>query len=95
MVPSACGASRRTYRLDPVRRLRDGSYLAYVYPSPAARKRQRDGVLVRVIEFVVDDLGREIELPVYRLSTSTMDHEAAPAKELAVLYRHGWEFETG
>ena len=85
---------KKNLRLDPVRRLPDGSYLAHIYPSTAARKRQRDGVLVRVIEFVVDDPGREIELPVYRLISSILDHEAAPAKELAVLYCHRWEFET-
>ena len=85
---------KKNLRLDSVRRLPDGSYLAYIYPSPAARKRQRDGVLVRVIEFVVDDPGRQVELPVYRLITSILDHQAAPAKELAILYCHRWEFET-
>ena len=86
---------KKNLRLDSVRRLPDGSHLAYIYPSPAARKRQRDGVLVRVIEFAVDDPGREVELPVYRLITSITDHELAPAKDLAVLYSHRWEFETG
>ncbi len=85
---------KKNLRLDPVRRLADGSYLAYVYPSPVARKHQRDGILVRVIEFVVDDPGRGTELPVYRLITSLLDPGAAPAKELTVLYCHRWEFET-
>jgi len=85
---------KKNLRLDPVRRLPDGSYLAYIYPSPAARNRQRDGVLVRVIEFVVDDPAREVALPMYRLITSILDHEAAPAKELAIVYCQRWEFET-
>lgn len=84
---------KKNLRLDPVRRLSDGSYLAYVYPSPVARKHQRDGILVRVIEFVVDDPGRGAELPVYRLITSLLDPKDATAKELAVLYVHRWEFE--
>jgi len=85
---------KKNLRLDPVRHLPDGSYLAYVYPSPVARRRQKEGILVRVIEFVVDDPGRGSPLTPYRLITSILDPATAPAKELAVLYCHRWEFET-
>ena len=32
--------------------------------------------------------------PIYRLVTSILDHEKAPAKELAALYHERWEIET-
>ncbi len=41
--------------LTSVRSLSDGSFLAYVYPSPKARRHRRDGILVRVIEYTFDD----------------------------------------
>ena len=37
--------------LRPVRVLADGSYLAKVYRSPSDRRKDRDGVLVRVIRY--------------------------------------------
>jgi len=47
------------------------------------------------MEFVVDDAGREVELPVYRRITSILHHDAAPAKELTLLYGPRWELQTG
>jgi hypothetical protein len=32
--------------------------------------------------------------PIYRLTTTILDHGKAPAKELAALYRERWEIET-
>ena len=32
--------------------------------------------------------------PIYRLITTVLDHEPAPAKELAALYHERWEIET-
>src|SRR5204862_5432431 len=32
--------------------------------------------------------------PLYRLITTILDHEQAPAKELAALYQERWEIET-
>ena len=81
--------------LEREKTLPDGSYLAHVYPSAQARRRQRDGLGVRVIEFVLDDpriTGKPLE--VYRLMTTILDHQQAPARELAVLYCQRWEFET-
>jgi hypothetical protein len=78
--------------LDPVKLLPDGSYLSYIYPSWIARRRNKDGVLVRVIEYALDDPGRA-PLITYRLITTILDPEAAPAAELAVLYCERQEFE--
>jgi len=47
---------------------------------------------VRVIDYRLEGLaGAE---PVYRLLTSILDPERAPAKELAALYHERWEIET-
>lgn len=47
---------------------------------------------VRVIEYQLDGVaGAE---PLYRLLTTILDHELAPAQELAALYHERWEIET-
>jgi len=73
-------------------RLPDDSYLSTVYPSPQDRKHGRSGVRVRVIEYRLE--GVEEAEPIYRLLTTILDHEAAPAVELAALYHERWEIET-
>lgn len=50
------------------------------------------GSLVRVIEYRLNDVA-DAE-PIYRLITTILDHEKAPAKELAALYHERWEIET-
>jgi len=78
--------------LEPIKQLADRSYLSYIYPSPRARERGRDGVMVRVIEFVLDN-PQSAQLDTYRLITSILDPKAAPAHALAVLYCERWELE--
>jgi len=74
------------------KRLPDGSYLSRVYRSPKDRRHGRNGVTVRVIEYRLEGVqGAE---PIYRLLTTIVDHEAAPATELAALYHERWEIET-
>ena len=73
-------------------RLPDGSYLSRIYPSPQDQRRQRNGVVVRVIEYRLE--GVEGSEPLYRLATTILDHERAPATELAALYHDRWEIET-
>lgn len=73
-------------------RLLDDSYLSTVYPSLQDRKHGRSGVRVRVIEYRLE--GVEEAEPIYRLLTTILDHEAAPAVELAALYHERWEIET-
>jgi len=74
------------------RRLPDGSYLSTIYATPKDRRHQRSGVRVRVIEYTLE--GVEEAEPIYRLITTVLDHEAAPAQELAALYPERWEIET-
>ena len=67
--------------------LPDGSYLSRIY---AARDKNRhaDPEAVRVIEYTLDDSGA-----VYRLMTTILDPEQAPAADLAALYAQRWEIE--
>ena len=50
------------------------------------------GVRVRVVEYRLE--GVEESEPLYRLVTSVLDPERAPARELAALYHERWEIET-
>lgn len=71
--------------------LEDGSYLSRIYPSEQARRRKKDGVVVRVIEYELENV--EDAEPVYRLITTLLDPKEAPAQELAALYPERWEIE--
>jgi hypothetical protein len=83
---------RRNARLDVEKRLRDGSYLSRIYASTADRRKQQNGIVVRVIEYRLKDVKGSESL--YRLITTILDPEQAPAKELAALYHERWEIET-
>jgi len=84
--------TRRNARLDVDRRLADGSYLSRIYASTTDRRKQRNGIVVRVIDYRLKDVaGAE---PIYRLITTILDPALAPATELAALYHERWEIET-
>jgi hypothetical protein len=83
---------KKNLRLPCEKRLPDGSYLSRVYASSKDQRHQTNGVAVRVIEYSLEGIpGAE---PIYRLLTTILDHEAAPAVELAALYHERWEIET-
>lgn len=83
---------KKNLRLPCEKRLPDGSYLSRVYASPKDHRHGRNGVAVRVIEYRLEGVqGAE---PIYRLLTTILDHQAAPATELAALYHERWEIET-
>lgn len=71
--------------------LADGSYLSSIYDS--TDKKRRSGVAVRVIEYTLEDPTRPAE-PRYRLLTTILDPDRAPASELAVVYAERWEIEN-
>ena len=83
---------RKNIYLPCEKRLPDGSYLSRIYPSQQDQRRGRNGVVVRVIEYRLE--GVEETEPLYRLATTILDHELAPAVELAALYHERWEIET-
>ena len=87
------GRTKRNIVLRPTEILPDGSFLARIYPSPTARRRDEDGIEVRVIEYALDTAagpGREQ----YRLITSLLSERAFPAEQLAATYHERWEIET-
>lgn len=84
--------TRRNARLDVEKRLRDGSYLSRIYASTSDRRNGRNGIVVRVIDYRLKDVPGSEE--VYRLITTILDPEQAPASELAPLYHERWEIET-
>ena len=85
-----CASNRQL----PVHRmLSDGSFLSVIRPSTGPRRKdERAAVTVRVIEYTLPDtkgvLGR------YRLLTTLLDEQQAPALELAALYHERWEVES-
>lgn len=74
------------------KRLPDESYLSRIYPYQKGLRSGHKGVVVRVIEYRLE--GVEGAEPLYRLVTSILDHERAPAAELAAIYHDRWEIET-
>jgi len=80
---------RTNMRFPSRERLPDGSFLS-VLPPPKGDPGAP--VPVRVIEYALHGVpGAE---PLYRIVTSLLDPEAAPAPELAALYHERWEGET-
>jgi transposase IS4-like protein/DDE family transposase len=72
-----------------IRKLSDGSYLAKIYPSPKHRRADREGILVRLVDYRIDGFREN-----YRLVTNILDPTQAPALELAELYSERWTIET-
>jgi hypothetical protein len=72
-------------------RLSDGSYLSCLYASPKHRRHDEGGMTIRVIDYRLEDVpGAE---PLYRLITTLLEPDTAPAAELAALYHERWESE--
>src|SRR5207237_7171551 len=67
-------------------------YLSRIYASTSDRRNRRNGIVVRVIDYRLENVEGSESL--YRLITTILDHQRAPAKELAALYHERWEIET-
>ena len=79
--------------LEPIERLSDGSYLAKIYRNDYHRKKDRDGILVRVIKYALNDpqlVGHQEE---HTLLTDLLDATMYPAWELIPGYHWRWEHE--
>jgi hypothetical protein len=83
---------KKNLRLPCEKALADGSFLSTVYGSDKDRRHHRHGVVARVIEYTLEGVA-DAE-PLYRLLTSILDPNVAPANELAALYHERWEIET-
>ena len=73
--------------------LPDGTYLSRLKAPRRLRKDGAADITVRVIEYrLEDEKGNVTET--FTLITTLLDPQAAPARELAELYRARWEIET-
>jgi hypothetical protein len=79
---------RKNMKLPCLKRFDDGSYASVLSPPV---DDLGDPIVVRVIEYKLSGIpGTE---PLYRVITSILDPDAAPADELASLYHERWEIE--
>ena len=78
-------------RLPVEQTLGDGSYLSTLYANDKDRRKQRNGLRVRVICYRLRGKGAPAEN--YRLITTLLDWKAHPALTLAALYPQRWEIE--
>jgi hypothetical protein len=79
--------------LQPIEELRDGSYIAKVYPSPAERCKDRYGIRTRVIRYRLNDQQRVGHQEEHVLLTTLHDAKHYPALELIELYHKRWQIE--
>jgi Insertion element 4 transposase N-terminal/Transposase DDE domain len=77
----------------PIEVLADGSYLAKLYRNAADRRRDRNGIVVRIIEYTLDDPTRPGAGERHRLLTTLLNAELDPATTLVCLYHERWEEE--
>jgi len=87
------GRIKKNLVLPVLKRLPDGSYLSKLYRSTKDRRHDRDGIVVRIVEYVFDDPSRPGHGEVHRLITSLLDPEKYPALELVTEYHERWEEE--
>jgi Transposase DDE domain/Insertion element 4 transposase N-terminal len=80
---------KKNTKLKIIENLPDGSSLAKIYPSERDRKNDSNGIKVRLIEYQIKGKNE-----IYRLITTMLDHNEAPAEELAALYSERWTIET-
>jgi hypothetical protein len=97
-----CGPVPAKVMLTPIRRLADGSYLVRLYPPSDHRRHDErsaagggnGGIVLRVIEYTLDEPLRVGHGERHRLITNLLDADAAqPARELVALYHERWEIE--
>ena len=71
-----------------------GQYFALISnPSSYDRDKDRKGIVVRVIEYTLDDPLRTGHGETHRLLTNLLDYMMFPAMELICLYHERWEEE--
>ncbi len=81
---------RKNVALPCLKRLPDGSYLSRIY-AYRQKRRAASGSDVRVIEYRLEGSSSP---EIYRLATTIVNPEDAPAQELAALYCERWEIEN-
>jgi len=85
--------SSPTWQLPVERVLDDGSFLKVIRPTGVSRAQAAEqAIRVRVIEYALP--GVDDAQPRYRLLTTLLDPQLAPAMELAELCHQRWEIEA-
>jgi len=79
--------------LAPLKELADGSYLAKIYRNAYDRQKDRNGIVVRVIKYTLDDPQRVGHDEEHTLITTLLDAAEHPAVKLVLLYHERWEEE--
>ena len=77
-------------RLPVLERHADGSFRSIVGGSGRDRRRSKGECAIRVVEYRIEGEGDEV----FRLATTLLDPDQAPATELAALYHERWECEN-
>jgi hypothetical protein len=73
--------------------LPDGSYLAILLPSDAARRKRGDHLVVRLSEYTLPHPQDPTQELTYRLVCTILDYDEMPAQTLAVAYTERGEAE--
>jgi hypothetical protein len=76
-----------------VKPLQDGSYLAYMVPADYGRRKNGERLLVRIVQYTLDDPGLPGHGEKHSLITSLLDKTHYPAHALACTYHQRWEVE--
>jgi hypothetical protein len=76
-----------------LRTLPDGSVLAKLHPSEYQRRKRGEYLVVRVITYTITDPALPGYGETYRVLTTLLDQEQAPAHELTCAYHERWEIE--
>ena len=66
--------------------LPDGTWLGYIYPSDYQRRKRGERLLVRIIEYEIDDPARPGHAQRHRLLTTLLAPDFYPALDLVCLY---------
>jgi Insertion element 4 transposase N-terminal/Transposase DDE domain len=77
----------------PIRTLCDGSYLAKIYANKTDRRHDRYGIVVRVLDYTLDDKTRTGHKEKHHLITTLLDAQLDPAHTVIPLYHLRWEEE--
>ena len=93
--------TKNDLHVDVVDELPDGSYLAHLLPRSIKQNRRGrpnaappDPAVVRTVRMIHYTIpNRRDGLERIRIMTTLLDHDRAPAVELAALYAQRWEFE--
>ena len=82
--------ARTQMQLPMLERFADGSFRSIIRGSGRDRRRTTGECPIRVVEYRIEGEGDEV----FRLATTLLDPDQAPATELAALYHERWEHET-